>query len=295
MAFFLSLVVDGALAGLVYALVALAFVIVFKASRMINFALGEWVMLGTLLVAFGFGSLGLGAIGSLGLASAGMIGLALAFNGLVLQRLVGRPLIALVMVTLGLSALLRGAIAIAFGDTPRALPFALPQGTLDVLGASISAGRLATGVVAAGTIALIAWAYRTSRTGLALRAMTDDEQAALASGIDIGRHMALTWGLAGLVSVLAGILWTLSTGGGGLGLQLLGLKVFPIVVIGGLDSIAGTIVAALIVGIVESLAAGYLGAQLGYGIGGIVASALLLVVLLIRPYGLFGRAKVERV
>ena len=117
----------------------------------------------------------------------------------------------------------------------------------------------------------------------------------MAAGIDSRRHTGLTWALAGMVSVAAGVLWTLVSGGGGLGLQLLGLKIFPIVVIGGLDSLGGTLIAALIVGIVESLAAGYLGPVLGYGVGGIAACLLLFTVLMVRPYGLFGRARVERV
>jgi branched-chain amino acid transport system permease protein len=293
--FFVSLVVDGALAGVVYALLALAFVVIYRSARMINFALGEWVMLGALLVAFGAGTLRLGSFGAVGLAVAGLVALAFAFNHVVLDRLTGRPVITLIMATLGLSMLLRGAMAVLFGDTPRSLPFELPRAPLFVLGVEISAPKLAGGVISAILIAAMGWFLSRSRTGIALRALADDTQAAMAAGIDSRRHTGLTWALAGMVSVAAGVLWTLVSGGGGLGLQLLGLKVFPIVVIGGLDSIGGTLIAALIVGIVESLAAGYLGPVLGYGVGGIAACILLLAVLVARPYGLFGRARVERV
>jgi branched-chain amino acid transport system permease protein len=294
-AFFTSLVVDGALAGAVYALMALSFVVIYRSARMINFALGEWVMLGALLVAFGAGTLRLGALGALGLSVVGLVALAFAFNRVVLDHLTGRPVITLIMATLGLSMLMRGAMAVLFGDTPRAMPFDLPRAPLSVGGLEISTPKLIAGLCATLLIAAMAWFLGRSRTGIALRALADDTQAAMAAGIDSRRHTSLTWALAGMVSVAAGVLWTLVSGGGGLGLQLLGLKIFPIVVIGGLDSLGGTLIAALIVGIVESLTAGYLGPVLGYGVGGIAACVLLLAVLLVRPYGLFGRARVERV
>ena len=295
MAFFVSLVVDGALSGVVYALMALSFVVIYRSARMINFALGEWVMLGTLLVAFGAGTLRLGGLGALGLSAAGLIALALAFNRVVLDRLTGRPVITLIMATLGLSMLLRGVMAVLFGDTPRAMPFDLPRAPLHLLGFEVSTPKLVAGLCAAILISGLAWFLGRSRTGIALRALADDTQAAMAAGIDSRRHTGLTWALAGMVSVAAGVLWTLVSGGGGLGLQLLGLKIFPIVVIGGLDSLGGTFIAALIVGIVESLAAGYLGPVLGYGVGGIAACVLLFAVLMVRPHGLFGRQRVERV
>lgn len=295
MTFFVSLAIDGALTGIVYALIALAFVVVYRSARMINFALGEWVMLSSLLVAFGAGSLRLGGLGGLAFAAAGLTVLALAFNRVVLDRLTGRPAITLIMATLGLSMLLRGLMAVLFGDTPRAMPFEFPREPWRVLGLEVSTPKLAGAVLAALVIAALGWFLGRSRTGLALRAMADDAQAAMAAGIDIRRYTGFTWALAGLVSMTAGVLWTLISGGGGLGLQLLGLKVFPIVVIGGLDSIAGTLLAALLIGVVESLVGGYLGPSLGYGIGGIAACFLLLAVLLARPYGLLGRARVERV
>lgn len=295
MGYFLSLLIDGALSGVVYALMALAFVVIYRSARMINFALGEWVMLGVLLVAFGAGTLGLGGLGALALSVAGLVALALIFSRAVLDRLTGRPVITLIMATLGLSMLMRGAMAVLFGGSPRAMPFDLPRAPIDILGLEVSTPKLTAGLCAALLIAAMAWFLGRSRTGIALRALADDSQAAMAAGIDSRRHTSLTWALAGMVSVAAGVLWTLVSGGGGFGLQLLGLKIFPIVVIGGLDSLGGTLLAALIVGIVESLAAGYLGPVLGYGIGGITACVLLLAVLLLRPYGLFGRARVERV
>jgi branched-chain amino acid transport system permease protein len=293
--FLLTLLIDGALAGAIYALIALSLIIVFRAMRMINFALGEWVTLGPLLVAFFWNTLGMDAIAALMLATASTIVLALAFSRLVLSRLVGRPLIALIMVTLGLGAAMRGTIAVLFGDSPRALPFELPREPIQFAGLEVATPKLIAALIATLCIAGLGSFLQRSRTGIALRALAADPQAAMAVGINIHRHFAITWALAGVVSMAAGVLWTLVSGGGAFGLQLLGLKVFPIVVIGGLDSIAGTIVAAVAVGAVESLVAGYLGPVVGYGVGGIAASVLLLVVLMVRPHGLFGQGVVGRV
>jgi branched-chain amino acid transport system permease protein len=136
--------------------------------------------------------------------------------------------------------------------------------------------------------------FQRSRTGVALRAIADDAQAAMAMGIDIHRYSAITWALMGVLSVLAGTLWTFVSGGG-FGVVLVGLKVFPIVIIGGLDSIPGTIVGAIVVGVLESLAAGYLDPLLGGGFSNVASYLVLIAMLFARPYGLLGRADVARV
>jgi branched-chain amino acid transport system permease protein len=292
--FLVSLLVDGALAGAVYALIALAFVVVYKASRIINFALGEWVMLGSRVAATGYFAMGLGLAGALAAAGAAMAALAVLFNRLVLRRLVGQPLVSLIMVTLGAGALMRGGSTLAFRGIPAGVPLPLPDEPLAVRGLAVPADKLAAAVVAAVSVAVVAWFFQRSRTGLALRAIADDQQAAQAMGIDIQRHFSITWVLVGAISVLAGTLWT-SASGGGLGIVLVGLKVFPMVIIGGLDSIPGTIVGAVIVGVLESLAAGYLDPVLGGGFSNIAAYLVLLAMLFARPHGLFGRPDVERV
>jgi len=293
-AFFAALVVDGALAGAVYAVVAVAFVVVYKASRVINFSLGEWVMLGGRLVAAGLHAVGLGLALAACCAAAGMVGLALGWNRLVLRRLAGRPLISLIMVTLGLGMVMRGATALGFRGVSAAIPLPVPDQPLSVGGLAIPADKLAAAAVAAGAIAILTWFFQRTRAGLALRAIADDHEAAMAAGIDLDRYTALTWALVGVVSVLAGILWTAASGGG-FGLVLLGLKVFPIVVIGGLDSVPGCIAGALLVGVLESLAGGYLDPVLGAGFSGVAAYLALIAVLFARPSGLFGRPAIERV
>jgi branched-chain amino acid transport system permease protein len=291
--FFVPLVVDGALAGMVYALVALAFVLVYKASRMINFALGEWVMLGARLVAAGIHAFGLSLGGGVAVGIAGMVALAMAFNRGVVRPLVGRPLISLLMVTIGLGILLRGATTLIFAGVPSRIPLpALPAPT--ILGVSVAPEKLLAATVAMVCIGAVTWFFRATRTGLALRAMADDQQTALAVGIDVHRHLGVTWAMAGGLAAVAGTLWSVASGGG-FSVVLLGLRVFPIVVVGGLDSIPGTIVSAVLMGVLESLTVGYLDPVLGTGFSTVVSYVVLLVVLLLRPYGLLGRPAVERI
>jgi branched-chain amino acid transport system permease protein len=294
MSFPLTVLVDGALTGALYAPIALAFVVVYRASGVINFALGEWTMLATALTTTGLWALGLGLPASLGLAGVGMVLFGLAFNRVVLRPLTGRPVIALIMVTLGLGALLRGATAIVFGGVPRRLPLAPLTDPLVVGGVLVAPDKLVAATVAALAAAIAAWFFQQSRTGLALRAIADDPQVALSMGIDVHRHFALTWGIVGLLAVVAGTLWTFVSGGG-FGVVLLGLKVFPIVIIGGLDSIPGALAGAVLVGVLESTAAAYLGPSMGAGVSTVASYLILIAVLFVRPHGLLGTRRVARV
>jgi len=252
------------LAGAIYALIALAFVLVYKSSRMVNFAVGEWVMSGALLAGAGYYALGLGAGAALIFAAGGMAALGVAFNALVVRRVTTGPVISAIMVTLGLGALMRGASALIFGGIPAGVALPIPIEPLLIGAVPVSPEKLLAAVASAAGIAAAAMVYGRSRTSVALRAIADDRQAALAAGINIDRHFALVWAVTGVVSVFAGILWTMAAGGG-FGLALVGLKVFPIVVIGDIDCLAGTLVAAMLVGLIESLAAGFVDPQLGTG------------------------------
>jgi branched-chain amino acid transport system permease protein len=294
MSYFLALVIDGALAGAIYALIALAFVLVYRASSIMNFALGEWIKFGALLAGTGLHVLHLGAVAAMVFAGVAMVALAAGFYRLVVRRLVARPALSATMATLGLGMLMTGSGPLLSSGTQGLLPPSMVIDPIDVGGLVIAADRLAAAGVAALCTALIAGFYRFSRTGVALRAIADDPQAAMSAGIDVDRHLLIVWAMTGVTSVVAGILWTFITGGG-FGVALIGLKVFPIVILGGLDSIAGTIVAAIAIGILEYLAAGYLDGPLGSGFGGIAPFLVLLATLMLRPYGLFGQPRVERV
>ena len=294
MVFFLSLLIDGALAGAIYTLIALAFVLVYKASRMINFAIGEWVMWGALLVAIGVHALGLGLVGAVIFGCAGMIALAVAFSRLVLRRMTAPPAITLIMITLGLGAVMRSVGAVAFAGVPSAISLPIPAEPIMIGGVPIATDKLVAAIIAALCIALVGAFYRRSRTGLALEAIADDRQTAMSVGIDVDHHFLIVWGIAGVISVAAGVLWTFVSGGG-FGLALVGFKVFPIVIIGGLDSITGAIFGAIIIGVLESLGAGYLDPTLGGGFGNIASYLLLIAILVARPAGLLGRPRIERV
>jgi len=300
--FFLALVIEGALAGAIYALIALAFVVVYKSSRMINFALGEWIMFGALLAAIGQQAMGLGPrlgpaldlAGAFVLAAGGMAAFGVAFNRIVVRRLAARPAISLIMVTIGLGAMMRGTATLVFADVPGGLQLPVVAEPLILSGIPVAREKLVAAAIAAIVIALVTWFYQRSRTGIALRAIADDSQAAAASGIDLNRLFGLVWALTGAISVIAGVLWVF-VAGGGFGVALVGLKIFPIVIIGGLDSVPGTIIAAMLIGILESLGAGYLDPALGGGFGTIASYLLMMAMLLVRPYGMFGQPPAERV
>ena len=294
MPFFLSLVIGGALAGAIYALIALAFVLVYKASHMINFAIGEWVMWGALLAATGAHATGLGLAGGLIFACVGMMTLAFAFCRLVLRRMTATPALALIMLTLGLGAVMHGVGAVIFAGAPSAITLPIPAQPILIQGMPIATDKLVAALVAALCIVLVGAFYRWTRTGLALQAIADDRQTAMSVGIDVDRHFLIVWAIAGVISVAAGVLWTY-VAGGGFGVALVGLKVFPIVIVGGLDSIPGAIVGAMIIGELESLGAGYLDSSLGGGFGSVASYLLLIAMLVARPAGLFGRARIERV
>ena len=293
MRYFLELSVNGAVAGALYALAALSFVVVYKATRIMNFALGEFVMFATGLVAAGANAMGLPLAPALAFGGAGMFVVAAGFNRFVLRHLIGRPVIGMIMITIGFGAVLRALAAFLFAGVPRDLDLSLPRGTVDVSGVLVSPNEIAAAGIALVFIGAVGWFFTRTRQGIALQCVADDQQAALAMGIDVRAVFTLVWGLAGLIAVAAGVLWTYITGGG-FNMVLVGLKVFPIVIIGGLDSIPGVLVGAMLIGLVETLAAGYLDPILGGGFSHVTSYLLLIAMLLVRPWGLFGREAIDR-
>jgi len=292
--FTLALVTNGVLIGLMYSLIALGFVLVYKATDAINFAQGEFVMLAGFIVA-----------GMLVLAEApfwlavvvavlGMVAFGFGLERVVLRPLIGRPIIAVIMATIGLATVLRGAAPLFFGAEPRSIalpisdepfalgPFMLPP--VQVVGALLSLGFLAA----------FTWFFMKSRMGVAMRAVADNQQVAMAMGINVERYFAVAWGMAGIVSALGGLAWGALLGVD-VHLALIGLKVFPVVILGGLDSVLGAIVGGLIVGVVENLAAGYLDPLVGGGTKDFAPYVLMILMLMIRPYGIFGKRRIERV
>ncbi|HTV46724.1 MAG TPA: branched-chain amino acid ABC transporter permease [Stellaceae bacterium] len=292
--FTLVLIVNGIMIGLMYSLIALGFVLIYKATDAINFAQGEFVMFAAFIAA-GAGDLaGLPFWSAALLSILGMVVLGFAIERVVLRPMIGRPVIAVIMATIGLAAVLRGAAVLAFGAGTRAIT--MPVGDLPIsLGfVSVPPVQLVGAGVSLVFLAGFTWLFLKSRVGVAMRAVADGQQVAMAMGINVQRYFALAWALAGVVSALGGIVWGAMLGVDNQ-LALVGLKVFPVMILGGLDSILGAVVGGLIVGIVENLAAGYLDPYVGGGTKDFVPYLLMIIVLMIRPEGIFGRRRIERV
>jgi branched-chain amino acid transport system permease protein len=291
--FSLALIVSGLSIGLMYSLIALGFVLVYKATDAINFAQGEFVMLAGFVVAVSLGDK-MPVIAAVAIAIGIMVLFSFALERVVLRPLLGRPIVAVIMATIGLGAMLRGlppitvggetrAVSLPIGDTPLTFgPVTLPP--IQVLGV----------VVTLVFLAVFTWFFLKSRMGIAMRAVADNQQVAMAMGINVERYFALAWAMAGTVSALGGVIWG-SMLGVDVHLALVGLKVFPVVILGGLDSIIGAVIGGLIVGVVESLAAGYLDPYVGGGTKDFAPYVLMILMLMFKPYGMFGTHRIERV
>jgi len=292
--FFLELLVNGLLVGMMYALVALSFVLVYKATSVINFAQGELVMLGGFIAAAMLTIYGIPLVIALPLTLGLMIAVGFGLERGMLRPLIGRPVIGIIMATIGLASVLRGLAPMIWGAATKDVPLPLPVRPFIVYDLFISPLNLVAGGASLLFLAGFGYFFKKTRTGIAMRAVADDQQAAMAMGIDVGAIFALAWGIAGLVSAIGGVIW-----GNFLGvdthLALVGLKVFPVVILGGLDSVGGAILGGLIVGAVENVSAGFIDPYVGGGTKDFMPYVLMVLALMIRPSGFFGREIIERV
>jgi len=292
--FFVLLMSNGVLIGLMYSLIALGFVLVYKATDAINFAQGEFVMIaGFVMVA----ALQLYGIPLGPAVLAGLIVMILFGFGLertMLRPLIGRPVVAVVMATIGLAAILRGLGPLLWGAETKPLPLPIPDEPLVWGPLFVPPIQLLGALVSIAFLAIFGWFFLKSRKGIAMRAVADNQQVAMAMGIDVERYFALAWAMAGIVSALGGAVWG-NLLGVDVHLALVGFKVFPVVILGGLDSIPGAIVGGLLVGIVENVAAGYVDPYVGGGTKDFAPYVLMIVALMLRPYGIFGKRIIERV
>ena len=293
MQFFFEVLIGGLLAGVMYSLVALGFVLIFKASGVFNFAQGAMV----LFAALTFVSLeerGLPRWAALVATLAVMLLLALVIERVVLRPLVNQPAISLLMATIGLTFCIEGLAQGVWGSSVQGLELGIPDTPFEVKGVLISQFDLFAAVVAGVLVAVLALFFQYTRVGRALRAVADDHQAALSVGIPLQYIWAVVWAAAGGVALVAGLLW-----GSRLGVQfalsVITLKALPVIILGGFTSIAGAIVGGLVIGATEKLAEVYLGPVLGGGIENWFPYVFALLFLLIRPEGLFGEKRIERV
>lgn len=293
MAFFVEVLVGGLLAGVMYSLVALGFVLIFKASGVFNFAQGAMVLAAATTYA-GLADKGWSGWAAFLVALAVMVVFALATERLVLRPLVNQPQISLFMATIGLTFVLEGLSQAVWGSVVRGLDLGIPDTPLEISGVLISKFDLVASATAGALVILLAFFFQRTRVGRALRAVADDHQAALSVGIPLERIWALVWAAAGAVALVTGLLW-----GSRLGVQFaltqIALKALPVIILGGFTSIAGAIVGGLIVGASEKVAEVYLGPIIGGGLENWFPYVLALVFLLFRPEGLFGEKRIERV
>jgi branched-chain amino acid transport system permease protein len=292
--FFALLMSNGVLIGLMYALIALGFVLVYKATDAMNFAQGEFVMIAGLVVVGLFGLLKAPLWLSIVAALVGMVLFGFALERVMLRKLIGRPVIAVVMATIGLAAILRGLGPFTIGAGTKSLPLPIPDEPIAVGPFLFPPIQLLGALISLIFLAGFGLFFLKSRKGIAMRAVADNQQVAMAMGINVERYFGLAWAMTGMVSALGGIIWG-NIIGVDVNLALVGFKVFPVVILGGLDSIPGAIVGGLIVGIVENIAAGYVDPYVGGGTKDFAPYVLMIIALMVRPYGIFGKKIIERI
>jgi branched-chain amino acid transport system permease protein len=295
MTFFLQLVITGFAQGMVYALIAIGFVIILKCSEVFNIAQGHFVLIGGYLGWTFLVPLGLPAWAALLAAIAVAIIMGLLIERLMLRPMVGQPVLAVVMMTIALSTVLGGLATLLWGAEYKAYHGLLPTLTMKVGEISIPSESLIGLIVSVICVALLMLLFRYTKIGLAMRATAEDLQVVQSMGIKATTVYAASWIIASVVGVIGGILIG-GVSGANMDLALIGLKAFAVVLLGGVNSIGGAIVAGIILGMLENVAAGYLDPLLpGGGLAQVFPFFVMIIVLVFRPHGLFGLAHIERV
>ena len=292
-AFLAEVVIGGLAAGLMYSLVALGFVLIYKASGVFNFAQGVMVLFAALTLV-GLMERGVPLLLALLVTMAVMGALAFAIERVVLRPLVNQEQIILFMATIGLNFFLEGFGELAWGSNVKKLDVGIPDSSFMVWGVQVNRLELTAAITAAVLVAGMAVFFQRTRIGRALRAVADDHEAALSIGIPLNTIWIVVWSAAGLVAIVAGIMWGAKSGVQ-FSLSLIALKALPVLILGGFTSVPGAIVGGLIIGVGEKLAEVYWGPLVGGAIENWFAYVLALAFLLFRPQGLFGERIIERV
>ncbi len=292
-AFLVEVVIGGLAAGLMYSLVALGFVLIYKASGVFNFAQGVMVLFAALTLV-GLMERGAPLVLALLLTMVVMGALAFAIERVVLRPLVNQEQIILFMATIGLNFFLEGFGELVWGSNVKRLDVGIPDSSFMVWGVQVNRLELTAAITAAVLVAVMAVFFQRTRIGRALRAVADDHEAALSIGIPLNTIWIVVWSAAGLVAIVAGIMWGAKSGVQ-FSLSLIALKALPVLILGGFTSVPGAIVGGLIIGVGEKLAEVYWGPLVGGAIENWFAYVLALAFLLVRPQGLFGERIIERV
>ena len=298
MSFFFEVLIGGLLSGVMYSLVALGFVLIYKASGVFNFAQGAMVFFAALTFVGLQEKFALPFWAAFGLALAAMVVLGIVIERIVLRPLVNQPQITLFMATIGLAFFIEGLAQLIWGTNVRRLDLGIKDEPIPFLlekfDMAISGFDLIAAVVAGVLVTVLAVFFQVTRVGRALRAVADDHQAALAVGIPLKQIWAIVWSVAGFVALVAGLMWG-ARNGVQFALTFVALKALPVLIIGGFESVTGAIVGGLIIGASEKLAEVYIGPHIGGGIEGWFAYVMALMFLLVRPEGLFGEKRIDRV
>ncbi|ODU75292.1 MAG: branched-chain amino acid ABC transporter permease [Bordetella sp. SCN 68-11] len=292
-ALFLELAINGALVGLMYSLVALGIVLIYKSSSVPNLAQGALAMLGAYVALAVFEGLKLPILLALPVAMVAMFGIGMGIERVALRRLAGRPLVMILMMTLALDIFLRAAAVTAWGGTNRVLPLPISSDPLFIGPILINRSYVAGGAIAVLLFGFFVLFFRT-RTGIVLRAISDDYTASWSVGISVERGVAMSWAMSAVVATLAGALWG-SIQGVDQSLSSLLLMGIAVSVLGGLDSIGGAVLAGILLGSFQGISSGYLDRLVGGGSRELVVAATLVLTILIRPHGLFGREDIQRI
>jgi branched-chain amino acid transport system permease protein len=295
MEFFFQLVLNGLVIGSIYALVGLGFVIIYKSSSILNFAQGEFLMLGAYvcLAIFADGKVPFWVAFALTLAFSALLGVLM--ERILLRPMIGEPVISVIMLTLGLSSVLKAVVQAIWGTDTRPYPDLFPSAPVQIGPLPVSQGYLYSLGSVVVLLALFSLFFKYTRAGIAMRATAFSQQVALSMGISVKHMFALAWSIAAVVSAVGGVLLGGVRGGVDGAFAFFGLKVIPVVILGGLDSVAGAIVGGFVMGILENLSGGYLDPIFGGGVKEVAPFVALVAILAVKPYGLFGKVKIERV
>jgi branched-chain amino acid transport system permease protein len=291
----LQLVLNGLVIGSIYALVGLGFVIIYKSSSILNFAQGEFLMLGAYVCLAVFSGLNVPFAVAFVVTLAFSALLGVLVERVLLRPMIGEPVISVIMLTLGLASVLRAIVQGIWGTDIRPYPELFPTTPVMVGPLPVSQGYLYSIGMVVVLLGLLSLFFKYSRYGIAMRATAFSQQVALSMGISVKHMFALAWSIAVAVSAVGGVLLGGIRGGVDGAYALFGLKVIPVVILGGLDSVLGAIVGGLVMGVLENLAGGYLDPVFGGGVKEVAPFVALVAILTVRPYGLFGKVKIERV
>ncbi|HBF42979.1 MAG TPA: branched-chain amino acid ABC transporter permease [Desulfobacteraceae bacterium] len=293
LAFFSQLIVTGLVLGSVYALVALGFVLIYKSTSVLNFAQGELLMLGAYICLALTIQAHIPFVWSFLLTLAFSFAFGLLVERTILRPMIGESIISVIMITIALSTVMRSIIQIIWGTETKVFPQIFSDEPIYFLGLFVAEIHLFSLGFAVICVAMFGLFFKFSSAGLAMRVTAFDQQVAQTMGINIKRIFALAWAISAIVSSIGGIILG-NINGISNELAAMGLKVFPCVILGGLDSIIGAIVGGFMIGILENIAGGYLDPILGGGVKELAPFVFLIIILMIKPYGLFGKKLIER-